>query len=525
MNNEQFRRFVSSAPTKSGDAANQSPKSNIVSLGSRMRSSIPMTPRTVKGSPAIDFARQVADRDAPSQQAKKFRSSVPKGSKLAAGYHDRTKNRLDEDKDDKAKRVKALEEAMKLGQIDQETFEKLRDEIIGGDVNSIHLVKGLDRRLLERVRRGEDVLQTRSSPGALKEPATNPSVDIDDELDKLKDQEIVPIVKQKVIKKGEMAPPPATAGAKRNRDAILAELKASRKAAAQTKEPAAASLGPRFRKIGDRSQEPRIERDEKGREILIVVDEDGNVKRRVRKAKAEGSGNVGMATAFDAPITNTTPIGMEMPVLPLKSVEDEEDDDIFEGVGTKYDPLAGLEDDEDESEAEERQVLSHAAKSSSSSPPVERGVARPEGHTSASRQTDDSSKPRNYFTSVLKNTESEQSVDPMSDPTILTALKKAQNIQLADEELDNGGDEKDKEKEARLRRRAAMLATADRDLEDMDMGFGSSRFGDADEAEEGGKIKLSEWKGVGAEGNDEGAGGGEGNGGNKRKRGPKKKGR
>ena len=47
---------------------------------------------------------------------------------------------------------------MKLQQIDRPTFERLRDDIIGGDINAVHLMKGLDFKLLERVRRGEDVL-------------------------------------------------------------------------------------------------------------------------------------------------------------------------------------------------------------------------------------------------------------------------------------------------------------------------------------------------------------------------------
>jgi hypothetical protein len=78
-------------------------------------------------------------------------------------------------------------------------------------------------------------------------------------------------------------------------------------------------------------------------------------------------------------------------------------------------------------------------------------------------------------------------------------------------------------KEARLKRRAAELAASDRDMEDMDLGFGESRFDDADEMErEGEKVKFSEWKGLGAGGADE-----EGEDGSrdakKRKRGPKKR--
>ncbi|KAL9083874.1 MAG: hypothetical protein Q9165_008344 [Trypethelium subeluteriae] len=525
MNNEQFRRLVSNTPARSKDGANQNTKLPAVSLGSRMRSAIPMTPRAVKGSTGIDFTRQVAERDAASRPVKKFRSSAPKGSKLAAGYQDRTKDRKDEEEDDKARRIKALEETFKLGQIDQEIFEKLRDEIAGGDIGSTHLIKGLDRKLLERVRRGEDVL--RAGPGSESQtrPTEDPPADVDDELEKLENQESTSKVKQKAAKESEMPPPPMVAGAKRNRDAILAELKAARKTAAQAKETIRPSLGPKFRKIGDTDTQARIERDAKGREVLITVDEDGNVKRKVRKAKVEGNEKIDVPV----PITNTTPIGMEVPQLPQEP-EEEEDDDIFEGIGTDYNPLAGLEDeDEDTSDSEEGSVSLDEVEKQSHADPQEKDSATSEDVSSKpSTAPDKLSKPHNYFSNTSGSVDSAKPLDPMQDPTILAALKKVQKMKPAEEEsdADAGEDEHhpndgDHDREARLRRRAAMLAQADRDLEDMDMGFGSSRFGDAEEAEEGGKIKLSEWKGV--DGNNDEEGQGENRGAKKRKRGSKKK--
>ena len=552
MNNEQFRRLVSRATVGSKGGANEGPKSDAVLLGSRKHSNVPMTPyvlktmqsisrttysldyrRTVKGSTTVDFARQVAERDAASQEVKKFRSSVPKGSKLAAGYHDRTKDRTDDEQDEKAKRIKALEDTMKLGQIDQETFEKLRDEIVGGDIGSTHLVKGLDRKLLERVRRGEDVSNPNSGSGSNEETTKPSSTDVDNELDDLEGQEVAPITREKVVKKGDMAPPAPMAGSKRNRDAILAELKASRKAAAPLKDHTPVSLGPKFRKIGDKNSQPRIERDEKGREVLITVDEDGNVKRKVRKRKIGDVKDKNTAEFDSIPITNTTPIGMEVPELPQKPVEEEPDDDIFEGVGTNYDPLAGLEDDdEDESGDEGNRLPSNGPNSPPVSAPTAETTTQAEKISTPALQTDDSSKPRNYFSNSAEDVEPKKASDPIQDPTILAALKKVQKMKPGDDGLHSddsehgtrpSADRADAEREERLRRRAAMLGTADRDLGDMDMGFGSSKFGDAEEAEESGKVKLSEWKGVGGNNDDDDQGGGEGKGGKKRKRGPKKR--
>lgn len=127
-----------------------------------------MIRRSVAVSSGNDFARQLAERNAelnPSN-AKKFRSSAaPKGTKLRSGYQDRTQLRTSEEEDDKAVRVKALEETLKLGQMDQATFEALRDEIVGGDVKDVHLVKGLDYKLLERVRREKTYFRTKSLSG------------------------------------------------------------------------------------------------------------------------------------------------------------------------------------------------------------------------------------------------------------------------------------------------------------------------------------------------------------------------
>ena len=145
--------------------------------------------RTVKGGAGVDFARQVAERNAANNPSKKFKSSAaPKGTRLAAGYQDRTLERRNIEDDDRGARILALEQQVKLGQLDQATYEALRDQITGGDVAATHLVKGLDRKLLERVRKGEDVLG-----GDQKESAE----DVDEELDRLEEMEVERIEREK----------------------------------------------------------------------------------------------------------------------------------------------------------------------------------------------------------------------------------------------------------------------------------------------------------------------------------------
>ncbi|KAF2083667.1 hypothetical protein K490DRAFT_51087 [Saccharata proteae CBS 121410] len=535
MNQDDFRRLVQNTPSRpqNGDTPSRpsaTPGGSM--LGSRKSSSIPMTPRTVRGGAGVDFRRQLMEQHLGSQQSKKFRSSAaPKGTKLAAGFVDRTQQRVDEEEDDRAKRIKALEEQMKLGQIEPETFEKLRDQITGGDIGATHLVKGLDRQLLERVRRGEDVL----GGGGKKEE--EPSPDVDDEFEKLEEKEVAPVTREKTVKKGEkgmMPPPPPVAGAKRSRDAILAELKASRKAAAEAKAAALPQLGAKFRKIGEKRETSRIERDDRGREVLITTDADGNVKRKVRKVKVEEEEKPGLLM----PDPDAKPLGMVVPERP--PTPEEKIDDIFEGVGDDYDPLAGIGDDDSSSSSDDSDrgedvpdTPPDDPNSSKQSQPTSRSPSPPQPSSeTTSMPPPPAPQPSLPKTNYFKDTPSAPTIstpsNPLTDPTILAAIKKAREIDPsrlsgAESTSETASGSDPAAEEARLKRRAAMLSTQDRDFEDMDMGFGSSRFGDAEEAEEGGgKVKLSEWKGMGAE--DDGDDGVEGkSSAAKRKRGPKKR--
>lgn len=453
--------------------------------------------------------RQLAERqrEASGLPTKKFRSmAAPKGAKLPSGYVDRTQQRISEDEDDKAARVKALEEMMKLQQIGQPTFEKLRDEIIGGDVNSVHLMKGLDYKLLERVRRGEDVLAGKANED--EEEQQHEEVDVDEEFEMLEDKEIAPLAKEKSAKHGEMAAPSLVPGKKRNRDQILAEMKAARE---EAKAKAGPSLGAKFRKVGAPRTESRIERDSRGREVLITVDEHGNEKRKVRRVQIEETLEEGHGLLM--PDKDAKPLGMEVPEIPKPTIEEEEDFDIFENAGDDYDPLAGLDDDDSNSEAEDGEI-DEAAKRHK----LDQKLTPEEEKASFDRlsmppppRPKVAVKARNYFGETTDTTSTTTSNLPaLSDPTILAALKKASAI------ASHTKDTKSEEEEAREAKIKKMLQSQDRDAEDIDMGFGSSRFADEEDFGDE-KIKLSNW-----DGDDDGAEGGKGEKA-KRKRGPKKR--
>ncbi|KAI2618494.1 hypothetical protein GGR54DRAFT_605830, partial [Hypoxylon sp. NC1633] len=505
MNNEQFRRLVAANTPKSSASNGASPGAATprgVSLGSRQRSSIPMTPRSV-GLQNPDPARQLADQKLGSKQQKKFKSYNPKGSKLADGYVDRARNRTSEEEDERAARIKALEESLKKEDIDQETFDRLRSQIAGGDLSSTHLVKGLDFKLLERIRKGENVYGEENA----KEEASESEDDIDEELDELEEKEIAAIEKEKIAKKGQLSTAPLNPSKKRTRDQILADMKAAREAAKGKQD---SGLGSRFKKIGEKKTPgTRLERDRKGREVLIVVDEDGHEKRKVRKTQPAADTEEIRTKALDMmmPDKNAKPLGMEVPEAYRKQVAEPEDEDvdIFDDVGDDYDPLAGLEEedseDEEPTEKETQQPSDAAKEEKSTMPPPPRPASTAE--------------PRNYFKDSKTNLVSSESLKApsMSDPAIQAALKKAASLNPIPR-LSDDDDEESRAKAARLKK---MLQADDRDAEDMDLGFGTSRFGDEEDFEEK-KVKLSEW---GREDDEDGQGGG--GGGSKRKRGPKKR--
>jgi hypothetical protein len=412
---------------------------------------------------------------------------------------------------------------MKLGEIDRETFDNLVQEIAGGDAGTTHLVKGLDRKLLERIRRGEDV----SGETKEEEVEEEPSPAMDDAFDELAGDDVGPIVREKAEKKGEkmMAPPPPVAGAKRSRNDILKDLKRQREEAAAVAaaehEKKFPSLGPGFRKITMQGEATRIETDGKGREVLIITGTDGKEKRKIRKQRVDEQ---------PAPETRhdlddiAKPINMHN--LPEPKKEESEDEDIFEGVGSSYNPLANFDEEDDDSDEETKQDTKKAEQQlvdESKDAEVVAAASKDGPEPTATAPIK-----RDYFKSSSLNTSSTPSSDiSTADATVRAALAKVRNLDENSTLLQNLGstDPNDPHsKEARLKKRAAELAASDRDMEDMDLGFGASRFDDADDMErEGEKVKFSQWKGLGAgdegEGEDEDAREAK----KARKRGPKKK--
>ena len=503
MNNSQFRRLVLENPVSDSSkrqdveavtaASSQRPEMTPL-LGSRARSSIPMTPRSVADyNPSSDFARQVAERKreisgrAPTN---KFRSSAaPKGTKLAKGYQDRTLLRRAENEgetaqDDKEKRLKALEEMFKLQQIDEPTFENLRAEIgVGGDVKSTHLVKGLDWKLLERVRQGEDVT---SSPvvddGKKREEV---ETDLNAELESELGKDVKAVQRAEKGKGGDMAPPPSNIneGQMMSRDHILQRLKAGRASVApkQPSPPSEPALGGRFKRLGsgDKTEKKRFIEMVNGRrrEVLLTTDKEGRTKRKVRWLYEDETKSTFSATSDTA----QQPLGMEIPaematkqkaLLEQQKIQDE-DEDIFQGVGAEYDPFGDLSENSDDDSHSNYEVDRQASKS-----------IKPEHEVETGRK-----EPRNYFSTNSGTDTTDERLYPTKDPTLVAAIKRAANIRQSQESASaNGGaltegvEDQDPAKLFKSKQFLENLKKRDReDAGDVDLGFGESRFGDEDD--------------------------------------------
>ncbi|KZZ98781.1 RED-lik [Moelleriella libera RCEF 2490] len=509
MNNEQFRKLMlanqqQSSKPKNGTSPSNKKRADGGSLGSRKRTSIPLAPRSV-ASDRIVSAPQRTDRDEAGLSQKRVKTSAPRGVRLTEGYVDRAQTRQEQLEDDRETRLRALEESYKAEKIDVQTYEKLRFEIAGGDLESTHLVKGLDFKLLGRIRRGENVYD--KAKAETRDEATPDEVDenVDEALEALESQEVHAIERaREEKKKGQLST--VQTGKKRTRDQILADLKAAR---ATTKAQAEPSLGDRFRKIGTTQKlGTRVERDRKGREVLIIVDADGHEKRKVRKLKPGEELQEEPRSELHMLDKNAKPLGMEIPDEYKKKREPTPEADvpvdIFDDVGDDYDPLAGMDDSgsnsedsfEDLSQLNEDRPKSKYDESAETPPLVKPAIG-----------------PGNYFknsATKLLSEEAPRSGPSMSDAAIMAAIKKAATLRRIETEEDEESRKANAEAEEK---RNKLLQMAARDDDDLDMGFGTSRFEDEEDFED---QKLSSW---GRDNDDEGGSSRR----PQRKRGPKKR--
>ena len=395
---------------------------------------------------------------------------------------------MSNEEDDKTQRVRALEDMVRLGQMSQSDFQKLRDEIIGGDIHDVHLVKGLDYSLLERVKRGEDVLadhkeNTDAQPAQSSRLSEN---EMEAELGELEGKAVIPLSKQENIKQGQLAPMASIRkGTKRSRNDILNDLKAARSAAKSAPHPQQPVLGTKFKKVGTMKEHSRIEIDDRGREVLLMIDADGVTKKKIRKLDPVSTSE--SRESLPMPRQDVAPLGSELVLPETQEPSLEEGEDIFEGVGADFNPLGDLDgsdedvDIQDDDSASDRGAADPKGEKlepDEKAPIVSRLVSHP-----ADREV------QNYFNEPSPPQQVEARHDYLRDPAILAALKKASSIQpLASER------QTDEAEATKLARHKRLLESQDRDADDLDMGFDlSNRFDDDEDTGASKAPRLSIW--------------------------------
>ncbi|RVD85966.1 uncharacterized protein DFL_004265 [Arthrobotrys flagrans] len=459
MDNSFFRNLVNNTPRVDRSSASTnatSTSSAAPSLGSRQRSSIPMTPRSVGG--ATSFAQQAAayrlQQNPPKE--KKFKSSVPLGSNLPQGYVDRTKLRDDEDvvAADAEQRIAALMKLVEEGALTREEAIE-QSKAFGGDASSTHLVKGLDFKLLERARKGEDVLAEK------KKDEVQDEEDIEDELDQALEKKVESVKRQRKEERDDDDDAPK----KKTRAEILAEWKKSREEAA-AKKAAESALGSKFKKFGEREKKAKTVKDEKS----TKASKDGTSGKKRKRVHEEAS--------KEKIPGNGTVLGMLPPELPstkavsTETQDEDEDVNIFDDAPDDYDPLAGLASSDDDSELDKGEVEDKPAKEKET-----RGDMPP--------PLPPSTRPRNYFATSSKDagvSPGSISSTPLSGQDLANTMELSAAIKKAAQMRTLSKADLDDEEAKKAARHKAMLQAASRDDEDVDMGFGGSRtFGDDDD--------------------------------------------
>jgi hypothetical protein len=456
----------------------------------------------------VDFARQLSEknREAEGRPSKRFKSSAaPKGSALPTGYQDRAKLRNAQDEDEKREaieaQIKALAAKVASNEITQDEYEKrLEDLGVGGDLESTHMVRGLDLKLARRIRAGEDVSQPAETPAP---PPQEEDADEaferlageEDTEEKTLDKLAAAPREQKEKKRGNMAPPPVKP---KTRDELLRELKAKRSAAAAPAPPPESTLGSRFKKLSDGKPTKKrfTETDATGRllDVIVTTDAQGNTKRKVKVIKPAVQTSMPAASDLPMPDKSSTPLGMEVPAeiaarAAMQAAPEDDDDDIFAGVGDDYNPLAGIDDDG--SSDEDGEVADSTTRETKKAS-VSEGTDKLAGETT-------STKPKNYF--GTGSTSAEEKAEYRPNLPSWAFLRQASISTEGTNEPSSDAALRQQRFIEEARRRDAM------DADDMDMGFGGSRNEDGAEEDYGPLLDFDDDK----------------RGGQKRKRGPKKK--
>ncbi|KTW27748.1 hypothetical protein T552_02187 [Pneumocystis carinii B80] len=321
-------------------------------------------------------------------------SNSKASSLLPEGYRNRAKELQREDTEDRRtysmqeNMLSNLKEAVKKGEISHQDYLS-QTQRLGGDFENSCLVRGLDRVLLERVRRGEEI--------GISEPTTIQTdlTKTDETKDEALDLDKIYIEGLSKKKDSEENIPK-----RKNRDELLSILKKQK-----TQDPVKEQS--KFKPIGVR------EKDHKKKKSLKKKEDLSSEKKLSNQDQDQDQDQKNEKTTI---LEKTTPI--ENSPQKIQETLNDESNDIFDDVGV-YDPFESMNFQTDQEQSNQNPVQyntnnTHIPK-------------RNYFHTSTSLEDDDIVQAGSLTReSVLKN-----------DAQLVTALKKAATLEHLDNHEEN----------------------------------------------------------------------------------------
>lgn len=334
MEQDDFRKLlsagdgsVSSRKTLSGRLSKKRPFSQTTTEPTLKASS--MAPRRVKNSNPFAAGRTEQTEDRSDLERSRIR---PAKSLLAKGYTDRAKQRNhDPVLEAEQERIDNLKTQLKQKEITHREYLERVETFASGEFQGAGMVRGLDRKLLERVRAGEDVLDQRTQ-------AEKDSVD--DALEAALDQHLTADKKEDSKLTTTTT---TTSPVKPNRASVLAGMKRTQsvKGAYTSADTAPRSIDSKFKPLLKRNKDGTLTetRFEAGKKIKIIRDANGTiVKKLVKKTDphVKDSPVISMTTTKSSTSTPAAPLTVQPDIAAIEPYED--DGDIFSDAG-EYDPF------------------------------------------------------------------------------------------------------------------------------------------------------------------------------------------
>lgn len=300
MDQDDFRNLLKVGSTASSSLSSSTKRSRDAAFSGKdtRRAAAFLAPRHVKR--ATNPFTQQPNVSIASDAIKRAR---PTKSLLAEGYTDRAKTRLLQTnttttsaENDKEQAILDLKDQLSRKVISHKAYLEATQAFGTGDVESSGMVRGLDKKLLQRVRDGEDVFA---------KPVDQ------DEAEEALDQALL----------NSSSSSRSVKAATTSRDTVLAAFQNKFKPVVKTNPDGGTTT-------------ETIE--EGGKKVKIIRDSSGQiVKKLVKKSKC----------VAPSPIVEQPPRELVSSVreTQTEAIMEQDELDIFEDAGTDYDPLSALE--------------------------------------------------------------------------------------------------------------------------------------------------------------------------------------